>query len=123
MLLYGTANLNSVSRSKLLYQGSQYVVLSRLLGKPIISEKLVGVLFALRITRSAATIFCVLTIATGPLLIPAKLLRVLAPAAKLNGLPCISWPRMNTRIVACWVLTLAIRSCVSILTLLYQGSQ
>ena len=41
-IYYGTPNLSWVSRSTLLYHGSQYVVLNRLFGKPIISEKLTG---------------------------------------------------------------------------------
>src|SRR5688572_27408892 len=45
--VYGTASLNCVRRSTLLYQGSQLVVLNRLCGRPIISEKLVGVLLTL----------------------------------------------------------------------------
>src|SRR5215207_4622002 len=45
------ANLSWLSRSTLLYQGSQYVVLSWLSGSAIISEKLVGTPFTLKMTR------------------------------------------------------------------------
>lgn len=46
-LLYGTPNLNCVSKSTLLYQGNQYVVSSWLIGKAIISVKLVFTVFTL----------------------------------------------------------------------------
>ena len=64
-----------------------------------------------------------LWILTGPLLMPAKLLRVLSPAASVKGLPCISCPPMKTLTVACWFVVLANRSWVSRSTLLYHGSQ
>src|SRR5687768_9440469 len=74
-------------------------------------------------TRSAATMSWSLMICTGPALIPAKLLRVLSPGARVIGVGVLNVPPMYTLTVAVVSLTLAIRNCVSRSTLLYQGSQ
>jgi hypothetical protein len=47
VVLYGTPKRSWVSRSALLYQGSQKLLLSSGAGKPIISEKLVLIPFTL----------------------------------------------------------------------------
>src|SRR5215216_1800475 len=104
------------------YQGNQYTWSTCLAGNAIISEKLVGrPPTPFKITRSATTIFCVLTICTGPLSIPLKLFWVLAPAAKEKE--PIFCPAMDTLMLALVSLTLANRSWVLRSLLLYQGNQ
>src|SRR5215208_4592364 len=74
-------------------------------------------------TRSAATIFTLLSTFTGPPFTPGKLTLVLSPTSRVNGLPGIGTAPIVTLMVAGEALTFPNRNWLSRSTLLYQGIQ